>query len=236
MRRTACLSALCAVLALGTGLAVAQSVTIPAAVPSGVLTLDASANTYVPSDVVTITLTYEQQANDPSTLSKQLNERTQQALAVARQTPSVKVSTGDYSIEPASDRDGKISAWRGRTGLVLESRDFDAAARLAGRLSSSMPVSDVSYSLSPEATRTARAKLVQQAIASFRDQAQAAASAFGYRDFTVREVTVDYGSPGVRQRFMALNMAKAAPAAAPLAIEGGNTQVSATVRGSVQMR
>ena len=44
------------------------------------------------------------------------------------------VETGQFSIFPSTDRDGRISAWRGRTEVVLESHDFAAASKLAGDL------------------------------------------------------------------------------------------------------
>ena len=43
--------------------------------PSGVLSLSAQASAQVPQDVVNITLFYEQEAADPSSLTSTLNQR-----------------------------------------------------------------------------------------------------------------------------------------------------------------
>ncbi len=147
---------------------------------------------------VLITLFYEQEASDPSSLTNVLNQRASAALREAKKVDGVTAKSGSFSVYPSTDRDGKISAWRSRTEVVLESHDFAAASKLAGRMSSSMQVGSVQFSLSPEAQRAAEQKLVTQAIDAFRKQAQTAAQAFGYSNFTIREVNVGRG--GVQPR------------------------------------
>ena len=207
--------------------------------PSGVLSLSAQASAEVPQDVVTITLFYEQEANDPASLTATLNQRADQALQKAKGVAGVTARSGQFSIYPSTDRDGRISAWRGRTEVVLESHDFAAASKLAGDIASVMQVGNVQFSLSPEAQRAAEQKLSGQAIASFREQAAANARAFGYNGYTVRDVNV--GHQGVPPRPMMMMMsaramsadAKAAP---PMPLEGGTSTVSVNVSGSVQMK
>ncbi|PTB19512.1 hypothetical protein C9I57_17670 [Trinickia symbiotica] len=206
-----------------------------AAVPSGVLSLSAQASADVPEDVVDITLFYEQEAKDPASLTNALNERTAAALRQAKGVTGVTAHTGTYSVYPSTDRDGRISAWRGRTEVVLESRDFAAASKLAGEMNATMQIGNVAFSLSPEAQRSAAQKLSGDAIASFREQAQEAAHAFGYTGYTVREVNV--GREGPPRPMIAMRaMAAAAPGGnAPLPIEGGTSRVTVNVSGSVQM-
>ncbi|MGI4859748.1 MAG: SIMPL domain-containing protein [Janthinobacterium lividum] len=230
------LSAPLALLALPSA-AVAQGIAPPLAdLPSGVLSLDASASTDVPADIVRIDLFYEQQGNDPAALAQALNQHTDAALKLTRQQDVVKVKTGAFSISPATDRDGRITAWRGRSELVLESRDFAAASRLAGQLGTTLQVGDVSFSLSPETQRQAENDLTKQAISAFRQQALAATQAFGYNGFTVREVNVGRNG-GYRQPRGAPRMLYAASAAKSqdVPIEGGTSTVTVTVNGAVQM-
>jgi predicted secreted protein len=204
---------------------------------NGVLNLSAQASAKVPQDIVDITLFYEQQGSDPGALSTELNRRAAAALAQVRGNASVTAHTGQFSVSPSTDRDGKISAWRGRVEIVLESRDFDAAAKLAGQLNGSMQVGEVSYSLSPEATRTAEQKLTTQAIDAFRARADEATRAFGYGSYTIRNVNINDGG-GVRPmpRMMAFAAAAPAMADAPLAVEAGTSDVTVNVNGSVQMK
>jgi predicted secreted protein len=203
-------------------------------VPSGVLSLSAQASAEVPQDVVDIVLFYEEDAQDSASLTTALNEHTAAALRQAKGIAGVSAHTGAFSIYPATDRDGRISAWRGRTEVVLESRDFAAASTAASEMNATMQVGNVTFSLSPEAQRKAAEQLTGEAIASFREQADAAARAFGYRSFTIREVSV--GREGPPRPMMAAMFKAAAPGgSAPLPIEAGTSRVTVNVAGSVQM-
>jgi predicted secreted protein len=206
--------------------------------PAGVLSLNAQASSEVPQDVVNITLFYEQEASDPASLTSALNQRADTALRQAKGVSGVTARTGSFSIYPSTDRDGRISAWRGRTEVVLESHDFAAASKLAGQMASNMQVGNVQFSLSPEAQRAAEQKLTGDAIASFRQQAGAAAQAFGYSGYSIREVNVGQNGVGPRPVMMmaARAMGADAKAAAPLPLEAGTSTVTVTVSGSVQMK
>lgn len=205
--------------------------------PAGVLSLSAQSSAQVAQDVVTITLFYEQEAADPSSLTNTLNQRAESALREARGVDGVTAKSGSFTVYPSTDRDGKISAWRGRTEVVLESHDFAAASKLAGRMSASMQMGSVAFSLSPEAQRTAEQKLVTQAIDSFRKQAQTAAQSFGYSNFSIREVNIGHSGVQPRPVMMMQSRAMSADAkmAAPIAMEAGTTTVTVDVNGSVQM-
>ncbi|HVE10465.1 MAG TPA: SIMPL domain-containing protein [Paraburkholderia sp.] len=206
--------------------------------PAGVLSLNAQASTEVPQDVVNITLFYEQEAKDPSSLTNALNERADAALRRAKGVSGVTARTGSFSIYPSTDRDGRISAWRGRTEVILESRDFASASKLAGDLATTMQVGNVQFSLSPEAQRAAEQKLTGEAIASFRQQASSSAQAFGYSGYSIREVNI--GHNGVMPRPVMMMSARAmgaeAKAAPPVPLEGGTSTVTVNVSGSVQMK
>ncbi|KAB0636519.1 DUF541 domain-containing protein [Burkholderia stagnalis] len=207
--------------------------------PSGVLSLSSQASAEVPQDIIHITLFYEQQAKDPGSLTSALNQRADAALAQAKGVSGVTAHTGAFSVYPSTDRDGKISAWRGRTEIVLESRDFAAASKLAGQLSNLMQIANVEFSLSPEAQRAAEQKLTTEAIKSFRVRADEAAKAFGYNSYAIRDVNVGGGrnvQPYPRMMAMAAPAMDSAKMSAPIAVEGGKATVSVTVNGSVQMK
>jgi predicted secreted protein len=204
--------------------------------PSGVLSLSAQASAEVPQDVVNITLFYEQETQDASSLTSTLNQRADAALREAKGVDNVTARSGSFTVYPSTDRDGKISAWRGRTEVVLESKDFAAASKLAGKMSNSMQVGNVTFSLSPEAERAAGQKLSTEAIASFRSEAQASAQAFGYSNYSIREVNVGRNGSSPRPvMMMARSMNADAKMAAPMALEAGTSTVTVNVSGSVQM-
>src|SRR5260363_335068 len=128
----------------------------PDSAPDGMMSLSAQASAQVPQDVVHITLFHEQQANTAAPLTAALKQKTDQALREARAQKQVAVHTGTLAVYPSTNRDGRITGWRGRTELVLESNHFEAAAKLAGKLTSILQIGDVRFSLSPKASRAAQ--------------------------------------------------------------------------------
>ncbi|AOY94217.1 hypothetical protein BKK79_15030 [Cupriavidus sp. USMAA2-4] len=202
--------------------------------PAGVLSLSADAATDVPTDTVRMTLAAEQEGSEPAAISSALSARAQEVIAQAKRTAGVQAESGGFTIHPTTDRNGRINAWRGRAEVVLQSRDFAAVSKLAGQLASQMQVQSIAFSLSREARQAAETKLVEQAVSSFRDKAQATARLFGYGSYTIREVSLNEG--GAVMPMPRMYAAKAMVSdAAPVPVEGGKAQVTVTVSGTVQM-
>jgi predicted secreted protein len=219
---------------LSTTAAVASAQTLPP--PAGVLSLSAEAVTEVPTDVVQLTLAAEQEGAEPSAISSALSARTQAVLAQAKRTSGVEAQSGGFTIHPSTDRNGRISTWRGRSEVILKSKDFAAVSKLAGELANQMQVQNVAFSLSREARQATEAKLAEQAVSAFRDKAQTSTKLFGYSNYTIREVSMN-DSGGVVPPTPRMYAAKAmsADAGAPIPMEGGKAHVTVSVNGSVQM-
>lgn len=204
--------------------------------PAGVLNLDARATADVPTDTVSMTLAVEQEGADPGTISSALSQRTQRVINEAKRTPGVTAESGGFTIYPSNDKNGRISAWRGRAEVRLESKDFAAVSKLAGEVANQMQVQNIAFSLSREARAAVESKLADEAIAGFRTKAQQNAKAFGYSSYTIR--TVNVGQAGTVAPMARAYMAKpmmAEAMSAPVPVEGGKAQVTVTVSGSVQM-
>ena len=202
--------------------------------PAGVLSLSADAMAEVPTDVVRVTLAAEQEGAEPGAISSSLSTKAQQVIAQARRTSGIQAESGGFTIFPSTDKNGRISTWRGRAEVILESRDVAAVSKLAGQLANQMQVQNIGFSLSREARQAAEAKLTEQAVASFRDKAQTTTKLFGYGSYTIRNVQV--GGVGAVPPQPRMYAAKAMMAeAAPVPIEGGKAQVTVSVNGSVQM-
>ncbi len=218
---------------LSSAAAVATAQTVPP--PAGVLSLSAQAVTEVPTDVVQLTLAAEQEGPEPSAISNALSARTQATLAQAKRTSGVEAQSGGFTIHPNTDRNGKISTWRGRSEIILKSKDFAAVSKLAGELANQMQVQSIAFSLSREARQAAEQKLADQAVSAFRDKAQATTKLFGYSGYTIREVSVNESGGVMPPMPRMYAKAMSADAGAPIPVEGGKTQVTVSVNGSVQM-
>lgn len=203
------------------------------------LTLQAQAVSEVQQDTVTITLATEIEAADQVAVGKKLTAALDAAMKQAKGDTKVRARNGSYRIWASTNRDGKVTAWRGRVELLLESRDFEAASALAGKLAGAMPVADISFSLSDEARAAEERQLLEQAAAAFRERALAAASAFGFNGYRIRKI--DLGGSGAqyapRPRMQA--MAAGASEAMKLAdvpLQADTVTVAVSVNGTVWLQ
>ena len=220
----------------------AAAAAVPAQVlppPQNVLQLQASGTVEVQQDLLTMTLTTTREGSDPTAVQGQLKTALDAALAEARrnaQPGQMDVRTGNFSIYPRSNREGRISAWVGTAELVLEGRDFGRITQTAGRIQT-MTLGGVGFGLSRE--QRAKVEGEAQAIAIERFKAKAAdlARGFGFGGYGLREVAVNTNEPGFMPRMrMAATAAAPMEANAPVPVEAGRSAVTVTVSGSVQLR
>lgn len=199
--------------------------------------LNAEASAVIAQDTVTITLAAElgdpSQAKVNSSLTKLLGSVMQDAKAAAKENAKIKVSSGNYRLWPFYDKNGKIANWQGRGEIFIESGDFAAASDLAGKLADRMPISNLSFSVSPAARAKQEQALLKQAADAFRERAQALTEAFGFASYTVR--TLDLGGSGAHMPYQPAPrmMSMAADKAAGAPLEAGTEQITLSVRGTV---
>jgi len=128
-----------------------------------------------------------------------------------------------------------LTGWQGTAELVIEGRDLQAIGQLAGRIQT-MTIARVTQGLSREQREKAEGSVMAQAISRYRAQAAQVTQQFGYSSYVIREVTVgsnDQGGAPVPMLASARSMALTADA--PLPVEAGQTSVSVSVSGTVQM-
>jgi predicted secreted protein len=199
------------------------------------LSLQAQASSEVQQDTVTITLASELEGQDQADVARRLTEQLNKTLAAARGEKGVEARNGAYRLWPNTDRDGKITAWRGRAEVLLESTDLPAAAALAARLSDHMPISDIGFSLSPEARATEEQRLLQEAANAFSQRAEAAARAFGFSSYDIRNIDLG-GSGAVFAKSSGMARAAFSGDSAPPDLQAGTTIVTVSVQGEVALR
>lgn len=212
--------------------------------PVNLMSLSASASAEVTMDTLSVTLAATREGPDAGTVQAQLRQALDAALTEARKVArpkALEVQTGGFSLSPRyASPPNRASApsivgWTGRAELLIEGRDLQAVAQLAGRLPT-VTVAQVRFALSREAREQAEEDTTQQAIARFRARADSYARQFGFGGYQIREVQVGLHEP---MPVMARTpMLRAAAMAAPddaLPVEAGKATVSSTVSGSVQM-
>ena len=238
-------------LALGLGLANAQAggiqnVAVAGAAaaattagPANVLQLSASGQAEAVQDLLTLTLTATREGTDAAAVQGELSQIIDQALAGLRkdaQAGQMEVRTGEFSVLPRYDREGRSNGWQGRASVVLQGRDFARITQAAAR-ASALTVAGMGFGLSREQRERLEAQAQAQAIARFRAKASEITRAFGFADYSLREVSVSSDEQGDQPRPYGMGrvaMASAAPVAPP--VEPGRGMVHVTVSGSIQAR
>jgi predicted secreted protein len=221
-----CAAALCATAALAA----------EPAMPTGVVALTATASVDVTRDLMSVTLTATREGADANAVQTALKQALDGALAEARPSARpglVDVRTGNFSMYPRYSTKNTLNGWQGTAELVIEGRDLQAISQLAGRIQT-MTIARVSQGLSREQREKAEGGVMAQAISRYRAQAAQVTQQFGYASYVIREVNVgsnDQGGGPVPMLAKAMSMS----ADAPLPVEAGQTSVSVTVSGTVQM-
>jgi predicted secreted protein len=220
-----------------TNLTMLSMVQAQPAPPHDVLTLQASAALEVPYDTIAITLSTTRDGPDAAAVQGQVRQAIDAALVEARkaQRPGqLDVRTGAFSLSPRYGNKGAISGWVGQAELVLEGRDMNAIAQLAGKLST-LTVLRVGYSLARETRERVEADAVAQAITKFRARAADYTKQFGYASYAVREVNVGTSEPGFVQPLVRSRMVASSTGDESIPVEAGKATVTVNVNGSVQM-
>jgi predicted secreted protein len=184
-----------------------------------------------------MTLSTTRDGTDAAAVQTQVRQAVDAALVEARkaQRPGqLDVRTGAFSLSPRYGNKGAISAWVGQAELVLEGRDMNAIAQLAGRLNT-LTVLRVGYALARDTRERVEADAVAQAIARFRARAADYAKQFGYAGYAVREVNVGTSEPGIVQPLVRSRMVASSAGDESIPVEAGKANVTVSVNGSVQM-
>ncbi|MCI2809139.1 SIMPL domain-containing protein [Eoetvoesiella caeni] len=195
-------------------------------------TLNAEASATVAQDTVKITLATELTDASQTKVTAALGKTLSSVMEQAKADPKVKARNGSYNLYPFTDKSGKITSWRGRGEIILESTDFDAASQLANKLSDRMPIAGLAFSVSADARAKAEQALLSEAVKAFQVRAQALTDAFDFASYAVR--SVELGGSGAQPYQPAPRMmAMAADKAAAVPLEGGTERITLSVHGSI---
>ena len=206
----------------------------PAEEPPGynIVDLQAEAQRDIQNDLMTASLYVEQSGENPARVSSSVNKIVNEALRAAEDVKNVKASTEGYQTYPVYGKNNRLEAWRVRSALRIESRDFNAASNLIGKLQSTMHLSSLGFTVSPEARRQAENELIAQAISNFRERADIVKQSLNGRGYKLRKMSINTG--GFHPRPLLARGMAAQEVAAPN-VESGTSQVAVIVSGTIEV-
>ncbi|MDF2640791.1 MAG: Protein of unknown function superfamily, partial [Pseudomonas sp.] len=192
----------------------------------------------VQRDLMLVTLYTEAQDSDPAKLAAQITETLNKTLAQARQVKEVKIRQGNRNSYPVYDDKGqKITGWRERAELRLESADFAALSKLTGELLTDVKMGGMDFSISPTARKTSEDALLKDAVTAFKARAQLITEALGgtgYKLVNVNLNTSGYPQPYLRAPAMMMKSSREDAAPTP-DVEAGTSQVTVAADGVIEV-
>ena len=196
----------------------------------------------VAHDLMQVTLYSEAQGQDPAKLAAEITNTINAALQQARKSTGVTISLGSrnsYPIYADKGDDGqRISAWRERAEIRLESADFATLSKLTGELLQQLKMADMSFSVAMPTQKKTEEALLQDAINAFKARAQLATTALGGKDYKLVSLSLNGGgfhNPRPMRMQMDSNMSMAKSAPTP-EIEAGSSQVSVNADGVIEVQ
>jgi predicted secreted protein len=199
--------------------------------------LQASASKQVQQDEVKLIFAHDAKGNTAAEVNRLLAEALDQAKASLKEKSGFSLTTGSFRTTQFFNKDGRADGWRGRAELILTSNNLKAAQSAAGLLGTRLALSNIQFSLSETARRKEEQTLLKEVAQAFRERAQAAAEAFGFKRYQI--VNLNFSGANSLQPLPL--MRSAAPMAASLAtsdpirfsFDPGVVQVSVDVEGKV---
>ncbi|MBX3682940.1 MAG: SIMPL domain-containing protein [Thauera sp.] len=226
----AALATLAALAALQSAPALAADTPAPSTVE-----LAAEASGPAANDLAVAVMYAERSGASAAAVAREVNRDIAAALELARAQGAVKVQSGNVSTWPAYGKDGqgRITAWRMRSELRLESTDTAAMSELVGKLQESLALAQLSMEPAPETRRKAVSDVTVDALRAFEARAKLIADTLGRR-YRIAHLSV--GEHGLQPPPMPrMRAAAMAAEAAPAPLEGGESRVSVQVGGRIEL-
>lgn len=202
--------------------------------PYNTVELQAEASREIANDTLNAVLYAEANDANPAALADTLNRAANEALRLAADVKTVRARSGSSNSYPVYDRNQRLTGWRGRAEIRLDSRDFRAASALIAKLQSQMQLSSISFSASQDTRKSTENELIVEAVKAFRARADIARQALGGRSYKLRRIAIHTAGSAPPPRPMMRMAAASAEVAAPQ-FEGGLSTVTVSVSGTVEV-
>jgi predicted secreted protein len=202
--------------------------------PMNRVSFQVESSRFVTNDRIQAVVGITDEDTDSARLAGRINSVMAKALADAKASPEVRVKSGGYSTHPIHE-DGKIRRWRASQDLILESADVAAVTALLGQLQAELQLRSIDFSISPERRRAVEDELIAEALSAFKARADIVRQNLGAADYELVHVSID-SQGGAQPRPMLMEMrAMSAAKVAPPALEGGTSQLSVHVNGTIEL-
>ena len=197
--------------------------------------ISVESNRSAPNDQFRAQVYFEATDSSPGELARKVNATIAQALQSARSYPAVKLRTAGNNTFPVYGKTGRsIESWRMRSTLALESKEAAPLSELLGKLQQTMAVGGLTAVPSPETWKKVEDETIADALAAFEARAKLVADSL-HKKWKIKHVSVNSGSFQPKAVMPFARAAMAVADAAPTPIEAGDSPVSVSVSGQIEL-
>jgi predicted secreted protein len=196
--------------------------------------LSAEATQETDNDTLIAILSAQKEGSDTAALSDRVNKLIGQAVAEAKKEPDIKLQTLGYQTSPTYQQQ-RLTGWRVKQSLRLESRNSELLSQLLSRLQGSLALESISYAISDEQRKEVEEALITQALDAFQQRARLITKQLGrdsYRLVEMRIINSGQSAPPMRMRASSMLM----EAAAPPTLEAGTQTLRVEVSGTIELQ
>ena len=198
--------------------------------------LSAEASRPAVNDLLRATVYTEQSGNQAAELAKRVNGDVAAALKLAKATAGVSVKSGQQATYPVyANNVRKIDSWRMRAEVLLESRDAGVLSELLGNLQQQrMLLGNIQQMPSPETRHQVEDETTRDAIQAFQSRAKLIASSLG-KTYKIKQLSINHNGGFAVMPMFKPRMAAMAMEAAPAPVEAGESQLTTTITGQIEL-
>ncbi len=199
------------------------------------INLSAEASTEADNDTLIAHLSAQREGSDPVALSNSVNQLINQAVSQVKQQPQIKLQTLGYQTSPIYQQQ-RLSGWRVKQSLRLESRDSDILSQMLSRLQEHLALESIGYAVSDELRKTVEESLIKQALEAFQQRARLITEQMGRKSYRLVEMSIHSSDQPLQpQRMRASMMAMESSIAAP-SLEAGTQILRVEINGRIELQ
>ena len=204
------------------------------------VSLRAEASQEVPRDLMIVTLYTEAQNTDSAKLAAEVTTIMNKAIGEAKQAKAVTLRQGNRNSYPIYDnKTQKITGWRERAELRLESTDFAALSKLTGDLMQTLKMGNMQFTVGNHTRKTSEDALLKEAVNAFKARAQLATDALGGKGYKIVNLNLNsngYPQPYMRSEMMMKAASPAMDSAPTPEVEAGTSEISMSADGVIEIQ
>lgn len=204
-----------------------------------IVNIQTDATRQVSNDEMHAVLFIEKSNKQPAVLATQITQLINQAMAVAKKYPQVKIETGSQTTYPVYDNDtSKLKEWRGRAEVNIESTDFKAASQLVSELQQNFQTQSINFTVSDAQRKKVENELMTEASKNFQQRAQLLAQAWNKTGYQLVSLNLNTNNAYPQPVMMRANMAKfsGAESADAQNVAAGESKITVNANGAIQFK